>query len=256
MNNFKHPLYLVSFKSAICNYEIYINDLPAYIHLDGGSVSSQIPINHWILEKGKQEVKVRVLPLKGEIGFREDSFIEIKIFSYDSSTNNHEDIVESFNFSVESLYDLKIPVVEKRDFFIAEVPFILKKWNDFDEIKEKKGEIISFYKAMYELFKEKDIQKIYNLLKFRFDQIDEATYSKESDNLEGLSKMLFRLKEDDFELIDFPIEPVLTIYDNKKVCNLTRENSEPILLFKNKNNNEFSFPLLVGFEKSKPIVVR
>ncbi|NHN27605.1 hypothetical protein FIA58_018140 [Flavobacterium jejuense] len=256
MNNFKSPLYLVSFKSAICNYEIYINDLPAYSHLEGGSVSSQIPINHWIFESGEQEVKVRVLPLKGEIDFREDSFIEIKIFSYDSSTTNYGDIVESFNFSVENLYDLKIPVVEKRDFFIAEVPFILKKWNDFDEIKEKKGEIILFYKAMYQLFKEKDIQKIYNLLKFRFDQIDEATYSKESDNFEGLSKMLFRLKEGDFELMDFPTEPMLKIYDNKKICNLTRGNNDPILLFKNKNNNEFSFPLLIGFEKSEPIVVR
>ncbi|MFD2908238.1 hypothetical protein ACFSX9_05770 [Flavobacterium ardleyense] len=256
MNNFKSPLYLVSFKSAICNYEIYINDLPAYIHSEGGSVSSQIPINHFILKSGKQNVKVRVLPLKGEVSFRLDSFIEIKIFSYDSSATDYEDIVESFSFINQSLPDLKIPVIEKSDFFIARVPFALKELYYFDEIKEKKEEIILFYKSIYNFFKEKDIENIYKLLKFRFDEIDEATYSKGSNNLEGLSKMLFRLKEGDFELQEFPIDPILIIYDNKKVCNLTRINNDPILIFKNKNNNEFSFPLLVAFEKSKPVFFR
>lgn len=256
MNNFKEPIYLVAFRSAICNYEIYINNLPAYIHLEGGSVSSQIPINQLLFESGKQEIKIRIFPLDGEVSFSKDSFIEVKVFSYDSSTANYENTIESFNFKIEDLNNLKIPIVHKNDYFIAEVPYKLKTIDSFDEIKDKKPEIISFYKEIFTLFKNQEVQKIYNLLKFRFDEIDEATYSKESDNMAGLTKMMSRLKEGEFELVDFPVNPILIIYENKRVCNLLRENKEPLLFLKNKSNSEFSFPLLISFENSKPIIVR
>lgn len=256
MNNFKEPLYIVAFKSAICNYEIYINNLPAYSHIEGGSVSSQIPINQLIMASGKQEIKIIILPLIGEPVFKKDSFIEIKVFCYDSSTNDYENTVESYKFNIDSLYDVKIPIIQRNDFFSANVPYELKNWDSFDLIKDKKNEIISFYKEIYTLFEIKDVKKIHNLLKFKFDQIDKATYSEGSDNFEGLSKMLSRLIDGDFKLKEFPINPILIIYENKKVCNLLRENKEPLLFYNNVKNNEFSFPLLISFENSLPLVVR
>ena len=256
MKNFKEPIYLVSFRSALCNYEIFVNNLPAYIHFEGGSVSSQIPINQLIFESGKQEIKIRIIPLKGESTFQKDSLIEIKVISYDSTTTNYDNTTESFNFMMDDLETHKIPIIQKNDYFLAEVPYKLKKLNSFDEIKDKKVLIISFYKEIYMLFKKQDVQKIYNLLKFRFDQIDEATYSTKSDNMVGLTKLMARLKEGEFELKEFPTNPNIIIYENKKICNLVRENKEPILYFFNKQNNEFSFPLLLSFENSKPIFIR
>ena len=46
MKQFKEPYYLVDFNSSICNFEIYINDMPAFIHKEGGSITSHYPINH------------------------------------------------------------------------------------------------------------------------------------------------------------------------------------------------------------------
>ena len=256
MTNFKEPIYLVSFRSALCNYEIFINNFPAYNHFEGGSVSSQIPINQLIFESGKQEIKIRIIPLKGESTFHKDSLIEVKVVSYDATTTDYDNTTESFNFIIDDLETLKIPIIQKNDYFLAEVPYKLKKLNSYDEIKDKKVLIISFYKEIYMLFKKQDIQEIFNLLKFRFDEIDKATYSRKSDNLVGLTKLMARLKEGEFELKEFPSNPNIIIYENKRICNLVRENKEPLLYFINKKNNEFSFPLLLSFENSKPIFIR
>lgn len=55
MNQFKEPYYLVEFNSSIVNFEIYINDMPAFTHQSGGAIFSHVPINHFILESGKQK---------------------------------------------------------------------------------------------------------------------------------------------------------------------------------------------------------
>ena len=58
MKEFKEPYYLMDFNSSICNFEIYINDMHAFIHKEGGSIASHYPINHFILESGKQNIKI------------------------------------------------------------------------------------------------------------------------------------------------------------------------------------------------------
>ena len=78
MTQFKEPYYLVDFNSSICNFDIFINDMPAFNHHVGGAVSSHMPINHFILEKGIQKIKINVLPLKGEESLKPDGFITIK----------------------------------------------------------------------------------------------------------------------------------------------------------------------------------
>lgn len=63
MTQFKEPYYLVDFNSSICNFDIFINDMPAFNHHVGGAVSSHMPINHFILQEGVQKIKINVLPL-------------------------------------------------------------------------------------------------------------------------------------------------------------------------------------------------
>ncbi|OBW39373.1 hypothetical protein AB670_04307 [Chryseobacterium sp. MOF25P] len=39
MTQFKEPYYLVDFNSSICNFDIFINDMPAFNnHVGGGSI--------------------------------------------------------------------------------------------------------------------------------------------------------------------------------------------------------------------------
>jgi hypothetical protein len=72
MKNLKNPYYLVDFSASICNFEICINDVPAFIHNGGRIISSHYPINHFIFESGKQEIKFKVLPLQGETTLKDD----------------------------------------------------------------------------------------------------------------------------------------------------------------------------------------
>jgi hypothetical protein len=72
--------------------------MPAFIHDEGGSIASHYPINHFILESGQQNIKLKVLPLKGESALREDASLEIKVHFYDSATNNYDALTEVFKF--------------------------------------------------------------------------------------------------------------------------------------------------------------
>ena len=253
----KEPYYLVSFNSSICNYEIFVNDMPAYLHHDGGSMSSQYPINHLILEKGKQNIQIRILPLKGEAAFRKDAFIKIKVFYYDASTTNYETNIEVFKFEEVDFSKIKLPIIEVVNGFLANVPYKIVGWQKAQEIKDKKNEIITFYKEIFELFKQNNIEKIFQLSKRKYEEMDKATYLENEDNKNGLKILFNQITKSELVLQNFPTKSTLIIYNNKKVCSLTRENGEPILHFVNKKtNNEFSLPVFVCFENDKLIIIR
>ena len=63
MNTVNRPSYFVDFNASICNFEILINDMPAFLQHEGGSIISQYPINSFIYRSGEQGIKIRILPL-------------------------------------------------------------------------------------------------------------------------------------------------------------------------------------------------
>ena len=51
MIEFKEPYYLVEFNSSIVNFEIFINDIPAFIHHSGGAIFSHVPLSFPLYSK-------------------------------------------------------------------------------------------------------------------------------------------------------------------------------------------------------------
>ncbi len=247
MQNFKTPFYLVDFNSSICNFEIYINDMPAFIHDDNSSIASHYPINHFIFETGKVEIRIRILPIKGESKLREDGFVKIKVFSYDSSTDNYDETEEVFKYETPDLSKKTFPIIEVIDVFVTTIPYKTEGWKNAIKHKElkDKNEIISFYKKIHTLFKEKNVVELLKIQKTKFEEVDDSLYLIE-DNKKSLNNLLDRLEAEKFIIQDIPNLLNVQYYAHGKVLNLLRADNTPVIYYKNKETNEeFSYPILV-----------
>ncbi len=248
MKEFKEPYYLMDFNSSICNFEIYINDMPAFIHKEGGSIASHYPINHFILESGKQNIKINILPLKGNTHLKEDGFINIKVFCYDSSTTNYENTIEAFRFEKIDFSENNLPIKNFTKEFNAEVNYEIKGWKNSYLLKDNlnKEEIIKYFKVLYTAFKEKNIESIFHEMKNKFDEVDIAMYLGKVDNKKELSQLFDTLEQGKLILEGFPTSTQVELFGNNKICTLTRTEDKPIIYYKNKETNEdFSFPILI-----------
>lgn len=243
------PYYLVDFNSSICNFEIYINDMPAFIHNEGGSIASHYPINHFILESGQQNIKLKVLPLKGETDLREDASLEIKVHFYDSSTNNYDALTEVFKFETPDLSKPKLPIVELEGKFIAEVPYKIRGWKEslvLKDVEAIKDSAVSFYNQIHQYMKLEDVDNLSRLMKTRFNEMDTSMYIRGSDNKKELSDLFKNIKSGDLVLEDFPKSTKIIIYGEGRVINVVREDNNPIIHYVNKKTNEeFNLPLFI-----------
>ncbi|WP_326984711.1 hypothetical protein VUJ46_09340 [Chryseobacterium sp. MYb264] len=249
MNNFKEPYYLVDFNSSICNFEIYINDMPAFVHHSGGSIASHTPVNHFILNSGKQNIKIKVLPLSGENHLREDGFLKIKVFCYDSSTTNYQDTVQTFEYQKEDFAETKFPLIEVYGEFDAEVEYDIPGWKNshvFDDENPDRDQIIKYFRVIYNAFKTKDIEMIHQEMLPKFQEIDKAMYLGNEDNRKELSGLFEQLENGHFMLQDFPEEPVIKLFGEKRVPYLTGTNQMPAVYYKNEQTNEeFFMPVFI-----------
>ncbi|GAA4758357.1 MULTISPECIES: hypothetical protein [Flavobacterium] len=255
MNNFIEPYYLVDFNSSICNFDIYINDLPAFIHNVGGSIFSHYPINHLILGKGLQKIRLRIKPLKTESKLRDDGFVKIKVFYYDSSTTDYENVFNVFKFETPDLSKSEYSFIEYESTFDSVVNYELRGWKSSLKIEEEdyKNEIIAFYKKIYELFRENNVDKISFEMLNRFEETDIAMYLQNTNNKKELEDLIATLKNDNFIIESFPQVTTIQKFANSCVINLVRENGLPIIYYKNQNNEEFSYPILIHKIKNKQV---
>lgn len=249
MSQFKEPYYLVEFNSSICNFDIFINDMPAFSHHGGGAVSSHIPINHFILEKGVQSIKINVLPLKVEESLRADGFITIKVFGYDASTNNYENTVEVFKYDRVDFSENSLPVVNLTNEFMADVDYQMMGWKASEKFSIStlnKNEIEKYFKYIHGLFRDRNIDEIHHEMIARFDEIDTSMYLGIVDNKIELSKLFGELFGGKYVLNSFPSSTDMKIYGGGKVFTLIDSESNPIIHYINKETNEqFSLPLFI-----------
>lgn len=251
MPNFNKPYYVVDFNKSICNFEILINDMPAFKSMDGGSLASHYPINHFILESGTQTISIRILPLIGETALRKDSFLKIKIHAIDSETQNYENLDEVYRYETPSYEKKEYPAILVTDNFAVKVPYNLKGWSNsfvIKKISEFEKQAVSFYKKIYQ-FAQNDTDSLFNLFSEKFIEVDTALYIK-TDNKEEWQSLLNQLKKEDLILQPFPENIKTNLYGNGKVVEVLSLKEDSILYYKNKEGDEFSLTVLIH-KKSK-----
>ncbi|MGO3183412.1 MAG: hypothetical protein ACTIJ9_11325 [Aequorivita sp.] len=251
MPNFKKPYFVVDFNKSICNFEILINDIPAFKSMDGGSLASHYPINQFILESGSQNISIRVLPLLGETLLQKDSYLKIKVHSFDSETQDYENLDEVYQYETPSYEKQEYPAILITDSFNAKVPFNLEGWKNsvvLENISEIEKQAATFYKKLHQLA-QKDTESLFNLFSEKFTEVDEALYLK-ADNKKEWQSLLNQLSQEDFVLQPFPQSIKTNLYGFGKVVETTSLIGNSILYYKNKEGDEFSLPVLIH-KKSK-----
>lgn len=257
MKNFKEPYYLLDFSSSICNFEVNINEMPAFSNSEGGSISSHTPINHFILESGIQNIKINVTPLKGESNLRDDAFIKLKIFCYDSSTTNYEDTLNVFNYEKLDFSENKLPVINFGDKFKAEVNYVIEGWRNSRQLKNaiKDERILLYFKSIHSAFKNQNVNFLFQEMEQKFKEIDISMYLGIVDNKKELSQLFLSL--DKFKLQDFPTEFKIKLYGNDKVCTLLNKDDLPAIHYVNiATDEEFSFPIFITIRDENYQIIR
>lgn len=226
----------------------------------GGGVSSHVPINHFILERGLQNIKINILPLKGEDTLRPDGFITIKVFSYDASTENYKNTIEVFKFEKLDFSDNQIPIVNLATDFKAEVNYQITGWKNSESFNVdtfNQAEIEKYFRFIHGLFKERDINSIHNEMKDKFEEIDISMYLGTIDNRIELTKLFGELTNGKYILEDFPNYTEMKFLGNNKVCTLIGSEDKPIIHYINKETKEeYSLPLFIHKKIGKYNIIR
>lgn len=254
MNNLiKKPFYLVDFNSSLCNYQIFINDIPCYFHNDNTSMATHLPINQLIFKSGIQNLHIKVFPLIGEKKIQTYAFLKLKINVYDALTNNYENISTIFDYDAINLDATEksyIEIIEKFDCKIEyESLFFLKA----QKITIKKDEVVEFYQKLHNHFKNYEVDKVLNLFNNRLTEIDKSLFIEDSNNKNELEKVFNNLKNENYKIVDFPKNPIFTVY-NEKIISLVDSLNNSILFFKNPLGDEFQLHL-VSIQTKKGIEV-
>lgn len=249
----KAPYYLVDFNVSLANFEILINDVVAVSHESGGSIFSNYPINHFILNSGLQNIKVRLKPLADAKFIHKDADAVIKIQYLDASTMDEEQMNTVCEFTTQKNDNKNLPILEIAGEFQANVPYQLMGWSDAAVINVDNQTVINkihdYYHRIYTLFKDQDVTQLTALLKKRYEETDVSMYLQE-DNIAGLNNVFTMLNAENYVLEDFPDNPKIEFYGQNRLINLIRENYSPIISYlKKEENEEFGFPFYIHLPK-------
>jgi hypothetical protein len=250
MNEITQPYYYIDFSASECFFEIRINDVPALCFDMDKQVSTAMPVNHLILEPGKQMVEIIILPNLGNIKFDKNAYFKASLQLRDV-LNKFELINEKQLYSFEA-ENSELPAVNHKDSFIADVPFKINSWQfsqnlkDIDDIREL---VDNTYRNIENTIANKQFAQLINMLKKREDNIGKAMYLSEIAKNKRMAGLL-----EDFEN-GFIIEPttpkdILNFCGYGKLAYLRKQTGESALKLVNKQTEEeMNIEIMLHLEK-------
>lgn len=257
MEKFKEPYYLVEFTSSLCNFEICVNDVPAFNHNLGGGISSHIPINHYILESGKQKLKITILTPNESENLDKDAFLNVKVICYDASINNYENLNTILTYDYPDMSIQEYPMISLNLDFEVIVPYKIEGWKNSIEINPESSneEFSNFMREIHSMYELEDVNSLYEIQKTKFQEIDEALYLVE-DNFASLKKLFSNLRNENFIIQKFPSILKFNFYANNKLIKVTDIHGKDIIYYQNNKNEEFSLSFYLHKKNNLVGVIR
>ncbi|HMG08451.1 MAG TPA: hypothetical protein VK609_08065, partial [Mucilaginibacter sp.] len=156
------PYYQVDFSASACLFEIRVNDVLVFTLNVEGQTSTLIPINSAILQSGKQQINIRVLPLAGQhtVSSKAEFKYDIKVF----------DVTNDFQFK-EQLPGYQFPPVNTstphpvfvhESSFNAEVPYTIQAYQngtDLKLVKDFNAKVKAAYQHVADVIDKKDYEQ-------------------------------------------------------------------------------------------------
>lgn len=245
MKNFVEPFYMVDFNSSLCNFEIFVDNIPLFRHFEGGVISSHFPLNHFLLDsKSLSTLRVKIYSIN-ESSFQEGSFFNFKIFCYDSFNNNYDSQIIILEKNNSQLIKSEIPFLEILENFNYELPFSNKGWKDSQKLGENSiSDLNIFCKEIHQNFREKKISEIIRKMEVKNKEIDISLYLKNEDNFKSLTELLSKLENEDYILQELNTKLNFKMF-NDCVAECNNGNESIICYKKQGTGEEFQLPILV-----------
>lgn len=241
----------------------------------GGAIGSH-DINPLLLSSGLHEVKVRLYPSYGDLVFGDGGGINLVFFqypypnlkqvTYNENMNGEEGIfldqqkefwmaekgeygkpsyVAAHYESKEPLKLKGLPMYEWRSTFEASVPFDYVGWRNSVNLKKEneesdalKKELYSKYNNIYEIIKNKEIDKFISLIKEREELTGKTLFYGANEMKLRENEFIKLLKNDDYEIEPLFEESFYLDFQGygKLVTIVNKADKDGIIRLKNKKN--------------------
>lgn len=241
----KEPYYTIEFSAVACNFEVLVNDIPVASFETDGQLSPNVPINYAIYKSGKQNISVKVSPLKGQQYVSPSSEFGYTVKLFDVTNDEFKFIEELGSHTLEKVKpEDKRPHLAHTSTFSAEIPYQMSDWensrdllsisNEKDYISKK---LNGAYNEIVNIIKAKKFDLFYDKIKFRERNMAVSMYLSK-DEVNARINSLIEDIEEGFVVMDLPIDRVLNIYGNGKLATYKKLNGEPALSLSNPKTSE------------------
>ncbi len=244
-------LYSLKVFNGVCNYKIWINDMPVHNMYKGARGELSFTINGKILKAGKQELKIRIYPYWNREEQKFEDYlhkyagldVEISEMDWDAETRKwdyypiltyqtpregEESLQENPRGFLFEEGKEELPYYEETVNFEAKVPYNLTGWSkSVDLRKENQKELFKeakvFYQGLIKNFKNKNVPEISKKYYNKEKEVIQALFLNQKDTKE-------RWNEDFLSKIINPSAVVdelndnlyLEFYGNGKVVSLLK----------------------------------
>lgn len=250
MKNINEPFYELEIKTANCNIEILLNDLPVFSHYENDGMAVDYPINDAILSSGRQSIELRIFATEQE-NISKYATCELKVFVKEA---NREASGRSVVYEVPMIdfKEKKLLIYKNIYSFIANVPYKnvgwensidLKKLNNnllITELEDCLQKIISIYNSRNEneyeqFFKDRSIEhdRSFYLTSDEIKENKESIFYGLPDKIESINKNHYKI----------------VFYGNDKLVSLQVKNQPHGFVFESTNKDEYGFTEMVLFHK-------
>jgi hypothetical protein len=235
------PYYQLDFSAAFCLFEVRVNDVLVFTMNLEGQTSTMIPINSAILESGKQQVAIKVLPLAGQKFLHPSAQFKYNIKVFDAANDLNFKTQLPGEYAVAKVEPVKKQnVLTQTAMFDATVPFTIKAYQngkDLASVNGLKDKMHDAYQQLAGLIKKADVEQIKKLIANRESLTAVTMYLNKEEAADRMAGMVNNLKSG-FKLEPIPADAIVKIFGNGKLATLIRPNGEPALILKNEKDHE------------------
>lgn len=247
-----------------CGFEIYINDILVKRYLKPVNIDNAItPLNSYIINSGRQNIKAVLYPLKNNDEIELDADFNLKIFYIDNYNN---EVLTSPNQG-KIIFDLSKIAIDKKDpkswiyngyFDISNIPYNVIGWSKSKNLKDIPGidgQVREKFSLLQKALNNKDAGQFIKLLSKSIDESKKFYYltdKQQENSVKGIEELLsqpnIRCAALDNTIIKFYAngrlatletvdgEPALRVIEERD--GYKSEDSFPIMLFMPENSNE------------------
>ncbi|MBL3547498.1 hypothetical protein [Chryseobacterium sp. KMC2] len=226
----QQPYYVIDFSASACMFEIRINDYPV-IHMNAtNQVSTMIPVNYAILEKGKQTITASILPVAGQTEIDKQAELKFNIKLFDV-TNNFVFDKQFGDYQSKPVEDKKLPVIRYESSFDADVPYKLTAWQDgmnLKDVKDCREKLDLAYNKIIRLIQNAKYDEYKKLILRREGNMAQSMYLSPQES-EGRFKELLNEFMGGMKIQPIPADAMMILYADNRTAVLKRPNGDAVL---------------------------